>query len=40
MVKGAMLNNSKSLLLLGEIIKTKAAMKKQAMIFLYDECTI
>lgn len=35
-----MLNNSKSLLLFGETIKTKAAIKKQATIFLYEECTI
>ena len=35
-----MLNNNKSLLLFGERIKTKRAMKKQATTFLYEVCTI
>jgi hypothetical protein len=40
MVKGVMLKSNKSLLLLGERIKTKTAIKKQATTFLYDVCTI
>ena len=38
MVKGVILNNNKSLLLSGEIRKITIPIKKDAMIFLKEEC--
>jgi hypothetical protein len=38
--KGAVVNNNKSLLLFAESTKTKTPIKKEATIFLYDNCSI